>query len=329
MLVAPTKLRGDLLSLAEMGLDPRLCLKDAGVSLEAILAQAPVPHTMLSALYDAVAAIAPDDFAISCGRSIKMQYLGLLGYRLSNCATVGDLLADWTEFSGYIGYPLSGAMEISDSDWRMTYVPRYPLSPAAENFCVTSTLAGFTQSVFNLSGHHIRLRRIGFPGPMPDHLDAYAQLEADQLLFNCAVPFVEGARADLDRRIATADDNLLKVCEDMCRQAWGGESGSLAERLGTLLRAEGPLDLPRASHLLGMSVRSLQRHLATEGSGYHEILDDYRQVRASLLLRQGQRSKAVAHLLGFEDDSSFRRSFRRWTGASVSEWRKEHLAIPA
>lgn len=329
MLVAPTKLRGDLLSLAELGMDPRLCLEHTGISFEAILAQHPVPHTMLSALYGSIAAMAPDDFAISCGRSIKLQYLGLLGYRLSNCATVGDLLADWAEYSGHIGYPLSGSLSLSDDAWRMSFVPRYALSPAAENFCAASTLAGFTQSVFNLSGHHIRLRRIGFPGPMPDRMDAYAQLEADQLSFNCTVPFVEGARADLDRRIATADGNLLKVCEDLCRQAWGSESRSLADRLGALLRAEGPLDLARAGHLLGMSVRSLQRHLAMEGSGYHEILDDYRQTRASLLLRQGLRSKAVAHQLGFEDDSSFRRSFRRWTGVSVSEWRKAHPAMSA
>ncbi|MEC3909125.1 helix-turn-helix domain-containing protein [Sphingobium sp. CR2-8] len=323
MMVAPTKLRGDLLSLAELGFDPDACLKDFGLSFEAILAQRPVSHNMMSGIYGIVAAIAPDDFAISCGQQIKLQYLGLLGYRLSNCATIGDLLSDWAEFCGQIGYPLSAALETSQDAWRMTFAPRYPLMPEAENFCVTSTLAGFTQSVFNLSGHRLRLRRIGFTSPKPDRMEAYAQLEADELLFNCAVPFVEGDRRDLERQNPTADANLLKICDELCRQAWDGASGSLASRLGTLLRSEGPLDLARASELLGMSARSLQRHLATEGSGFHEILDEYRHMKALLLLRQGKRGKMIANLLGFDDDSSFRRSFKRWTGQSVSEWRRQ------
>lgn len=327
MLVAPIKLRGDLLILADLGIDPRTCLKNSGVSFESILAQHPIRHSMMSDLYSTVAATAPQDFAISSGRSIKLQYLGLLGYRLSNCATIGDLLADWAQFSGHIGYPLIASLAILGQDWRMTFASRYPLSPVAEHFCVTSTLAGFTQSVFNLSGHRLRLKRIGFPGPMPDRMDAYVQLDADELLFNCSQPFVEGSRQDLNRQIATADANLLKVCEDLCQQAWNSANGALADRLGALLRAEGPLDLPQASNILGMSIRSLQRHLAVEGTGYHEILDDYRHVRAVLLLRQGQRSKMVAHQLGFDDDSSFRRSFRRWTGASITEWRKAQSGI--
>ncbi|MBB4641147.1 AraC family transcriptional regulator [Rhizorhapis suberifaciens] len=324
MLVAPTKLRGDLLSLAELGLDPRAFLKDSGVSFEAILAQQPVSHTKMAELYTIVAENAPEDFAILCGRSIKLQYLGLLGYRLSNCGTVGELLADWVEYCGHIGYPLSGAFEVLGDEWRMTFHARYPLPLNAENFCVSSTLAGFTQSVFNLSGHRIRLRRIGFQGPEPRRQEAYAQLEADELMFDCPVPFVEGTRADLDRQIAAADVNLLRICDELCRQSWSSFEGSLTDRLGALFRAEGPLDLSRASNLLGMSVRSLQRHLAAEGNGYHEVLDDYRHVRALYLLRQGKASKVIAHELGFEDCGSFRRSFRRWTGASVSEWLNEH-----
>lgn len=329
MLVAPTKLRGDLLTLAELGLDPRACIGDVGVSYEEILAQRPIPHSAISHLYGRVAENAPADFAIACGQSIKLQYLGLLGYRLSNCATVGDLLSDWAEYSGNIGYPLDGVLMVAADRWRMTFAPRYPLSPSAEDFCVTSTLAGFVQSVFNLSGHRIRLRRIGFPGFAPDHMAPYAQLEADELIFGCPVAFVEGDRADLGRQIATADAALLKACEELCQQAWNREKGSVAERLFTLFRMEGPVSLTEAGKLLGMSLRSLQRHLAIEGSGYHELLDNYRHMRALLLLRQGRRSKLIAHELGLNDEGSFRRSFRRWTGQSVSEWRRHHLVSGA
>ena len=112
MLIPPTKLRGDLLSLAEMGADPHAFLQGAGISYEAILAQEPIGRTKMAELYGQVGAAIPRELAIRCGRSIKLQYLGLLGYRLSNCATVGQLLTDWAEYSGHIGYPLSGILDI-------------------------------------------------------------------------------------------------------------------------------------------------------------------------------------------------------------------------
>jgi AraC-like DNA-binding protein len=320
MLIPPTKLRGDLLSLAELGVDPHAFIKGSGVTYDAILAQVPIRQAKIVELYSLMGAAVPRDLAVRCGRSIKLQYLGLLGYRLSNCATVGELLADWIEHCGHIGYPLSATLDIRGETWRMSFTPRFPLAPDAESFCVTSTLAGFAQSVFNLSGHRIRLRRIGFPGPGLPGMDAFDQLDATELLFGEPIPFVEGTRGDLELRIVTADTHLLGIFDGLCRQAWSANSASLTERLGKLLRENGPLDLARSSDLLCMSARSLQRHLASEGKGFSDILDEYRHVHALRLLRQGRASKHIAHELGFEDCSSFRRSFRRWTGQSLSHW---------
>lgn len=323
MLIPPTKLRGDLLSLAEMGADPHAFLQGAGISYEAILAQEPIGRTKMAELYGQVGAAIPRELAIRCGRSIKLQYLGLLGYRLSNCATVGQLLTDWAEYSGHIGYPLSGILDIRGEVWRMNFVSRFPLPRKAESFCMTSTLAGFTQSVFNLSGHRIRLRCIGFPGSDRLGIDGPDTLDTEQLCFGQAIPFVEGAREDLDRRIVTADTQLLAMFDELCQRAWSGSVGSLAQRLAHLLRERGPMDLAQASHLLGMSARSMQRHLATESNGFSDVLDDYRHLRALQLMRQGKHSKWIAHDLGFEDSSSFRRSFRRWTGRSLADWLRD------
>jgi len=323
MLVAPTKLRGDLLSLAEMGTDPRTVLRGTGVSYEEILSQVPMLHTKVGELYEILAGAMPEDFPVVCGRSIRLQYMGLLGYRLSNCSTVGKILEDWADQCAHIDYPLRAKLSISDDEWSMTFVPRYPMPARAEAFCMASTLAGFTQSLFNLSGHHIRLRRVGFPFPAPAHGDCYAELDSDELLYDCPTGFVAGTRADLDLPVTTADENLLRMCDDLCQRLWSRTPATtgVGERLGRLLAEEGVVELPQAASALGMSARSLQRQLAAEATSYQMILDNHRRERALHLIRRGELGKTVAYDLGFEDVGSFRRSFRRWTGMSVKCWR--------
>jgi len=74
---------------------------------------------------------------------------------------------------------------------------------------------------------------------------------------------------------------------------------------------------------VAMSVRTLQRRLADRGWSYSELVDDVRRVLAR---------RRVAHLrvpfgevasdLGFAEQASFTRAFRRWTGLTPREYRR-------
>ncbi|MBU6351284.1 MAG: AraC family transcriptional regulator [Chloroflexi bacterium] len=68
---------------------------------------------------------------------------------------------------------------------------------------------------------------------------------------------------------------------------------------------------------------SLQRQLAAESTTFRDLLDIYRQEQALFLLQQGKRDLAnVAYSLGYKEQSSFNRAFRRWTGTSPFRWLK-------
>jgi AraC-like DNA-binding protein len=72
---------------------------------------------------------------------------------------------------------------------------------------------------------------------------------------------------------------------------------------------------------LGMSQRSLHRHLASEGLDYRSVLNDARLDAAAALLREQRLSiKQVAHEVGFSNASAFYRAFKRWTGVGPSEY---------
>lgn len=75
---------------------------------------------------------------------------------------------------------------------------------------------------------------------------------------------------------------------------------------------------------LAMSPSSLQQKLATRDTNFQELLN---QVRKSLALDYMEQSRIsiteMGFLLGFNDTSSFTRAFRRWTGKSPREYRRE------
>lgn len=88
--------------------------------------------------------------------------------------------------------------------------------------------------------------------------------------------------------------------------------------------------LPRGdcSHItvaraLGLSPRSLQRHLAAAGTGFRELLE---QVRADLAWRQVARTDLsfarLAELLGYDGQASFTRAFKRWYEMTPREARR-------
>lgn len=80
---------------------------------------------------------------------------------------------------------------------------------------------------------------------------------------------------------------------------------------------------------LGLSRRTLHRHLAADGVTFQELLDAYRQEQAITMLQGGRQSMVeIAYALGYNEQSSFNRAFRRWTGQSPSAWLKNGVQPP-
>jgi AraC-like DNA-binding protein len=78
-----------------------------------------------------------------------------------------------------------------------------------------------------------------------------------------------------------------------------------------------------------MSTRTLSRRLADEGATYEEVLDQLRRSLALQYVKQRSLSLSqIAWLLGYEGSTSFNHAFKRWTGHSPSEARREKPALP-
>ena len=88
-----------------------------------------------------------------------------------------------------------------------------------------------------------------------------------------------------------------------------------------------PLSLDITAEILGITPRTLQRHLKKSGLTFQEIIDQLRYESALPLLKNHQHNLLeIALELGYSDAAHFSRAFRRWAGISPSEYRRQHVA---
>jgi AraC-like DNA-binding protein len=99
----------------------------------------------------------------------------------------------------------------------------------------------------------------------------------------------------------------------------------LVQRVRQLLASQ-PLDTLNAEGLaaqLNLSPRTLHRQLKDEGASLQALKDEVRRERALTLLQRTARPiKQVAEAAGFQNEKSFIRAFKGWTGMTPGEWRQ-------
>ncbi len=136
----------------------------------------------------------------------------------------------------------------------------------------------------------------------------------------CPVGLMVQPLVSHDTELSAYFANLLQQSSpDLQEQGWGARvRAALEQRL-----ADGTPTADSVSRGLGLGVRTLARRLAEEGHTFGELLTAVRRDRARHLLADEKVTQAeVAFLLGYRDQASFHRAFRRWFGTTPAAFRQ-------
>lgn len=83
--------------------------------------------------------------------------------------------------------------------------------------------------------------------------------------------------------------------------------------------------LERVAQKLGMSARSVRRHLRLAGFTFHDIRTEIRETFATLYLADTRVPlERIAWRLGYSDQASFTKAYRAWTGKTPGSVRKKY-----
>jgi len=132
---------------------------------------------------------------------------------------------------------------------------------------------------------------------------------------------------DAQRPFLTANAEMWRFLEPVLSKRLSDldQTASYSERVkATLyeLLPSGRGTIDEVSSTLGVSTRSLQRHLMQEESNFKQILRETREELARYYLGQSTMTvEEVAFLLGYNEANSFFRAFRSWTGQTPKKLR--------
>lgn len=171
----------------------------------------------------------------------------------------------------------------------------------------------------------IYLRR---PEPNAEMVDAYTSLFGVRPQFGQTHDRSVFDAALMQQPLPQADPHTAQLCEQMCRKlverrsSRTGVSGAVRDRL---LRTPGHIpDMEEVAGEMGMTSRTLRRHLTAEGASFRGLLEEVRSTLAEELMASASLTHGeIAERLGYADVTTFIEAFRRWRGVPPSEFRRQ------
>ncbi|SEK22568.1 AraC-type DNA-binding protein [Atopomonas hussainii] len=168
----------------------------------------------------------------------------------------------------------------------------------------------------------VQLRR-----PRPQQAMAFEQFFDVPVHFSAQTNALLMATGVLDRELPWANATIAGMHDQLLRDYLGRmrhEHVSLQVRKEIIaLLGTDQCGLEQVALRLNMSGRNLHRKLTEESTSFKELQDEIRQDLALRYLSMPSMSlNEVAFNLGFIDQSSFNRAFKRWTGTSPGQYRR-------
>jgi AraC-like DNA-binding protein len=308
------------------GMDPAGALASAQITPEELR----IPDARVTALQmewmSAAAMRELDDEALGWfSRRLPWGSYGMLVRASLTSPTLAVALQRWCRHHGLLTQDIVVTLDTHDGLARLTLTEHRDLDELRE-FCVVSVLRNalgvacwLTDSRIPLLGTTLRF------GP-PPHAGSYRLLFDGPTRFNAdthSLLFDAGYLQLPVRRNEAALQRMLQRALLLTVRPYRRDR-LLVEKVRQAL-AEHPEHCRNAEELaqwLNMSARTLHRQLREEGSSLQALKDSVRRERASELLLRTQRPlKQIAAEVGFQNEKSFLRAFKGWTGQTPESYR--------
>jgi AraC-like DNA-binding protein len=268
------------------------------------------------------------DLGLKAARRVSLGDAGALDYLLSTSATVADAIEVAGRYMRLVNDTLSVRLERGGDEAWIRFDNTVMLPRAAADFQAGGI---FWNHARRWLGDAVGEMNVSFTHQAPADQSEYERTFAPaRLRFSAPFSGLMLRESRLAARLDEADPKLHGVIAKHARQVMLElpRAESVTERARALAAKELAQGNPTAVHIateLGMSLRTLGRKLAEEGTTFKDVLDDLRRRLALQYITGRDLSLAdVALLLGFSETPVFHRAFRRWTGQTPLEYRRSH-----
>ncbi|MCD6680064.1 MAG: AraC family transcriptional regulator [Burkholderiaceae bacterium] len=291
----------------------------------AVEGNARLPLALLDRLWDVYCSGSGDRLAgLRLGLELQAGHLDSAGLLLATCETLGEALEQLVEVAPIVGEGGDFLLAREGSLAAVCYRPHLALRRAER---VEAVLAGLLRLSLWASGDAFRPVALRFA-----HRPLAASSEYRALL---GIPASFGASDDalvfeadqlglaLIQANAPLREHLRKLTDRMLAELGQHSLGAEVQRL---VRANPRWGKERVASALAISGRHLNRRLAEDGVSFKLLRDAALHGAAIERLRGPGVLPDIADDLGFSDESAFAKAFRRWTGLTPAQYRRQRDA---
>ena len=264
--------------------------------------------------------------ALNLGAAASAQSLGLLGYMLANSESVYDMLKRLCRFSTLIGKNLEFTLMEENSSVKLEFhLSDNPLIPLPKHQ-VEIHLSAVMTLIRQLSDSEIVPILAQFQYDRVVYCDKYGDFFGKYLHFNAYENALFFSIKSLQAPLKNAYPGLLKYFETQAQKIienfYDTSWNSKVRKLILIRLGSEAIDIKTLAKLLNVNARTLQNQLKTEGMSYTKLLEDIRKKMAHYYLQNFSIDiGTIAIYLGYNDLSSFTRSFTSWHGISPQKYR--------
>lgn len=266
--------------------------------------------------------------ALAMAEAIPAGAFGIVEYVCRSAPTVGEALRQWVRYLNLLDDAVVVGLVV-DGDRACVRVEQESEAPAPASHELCFAL--LARQARALSTVPFRLAGVELAHRAPGDVARYRKWFDAPVTFGAATTQLVFPRAVLDATLVSADPTLLAILTRAADElaARAPVEVTTAAQVSRILRDalrtdDGHLD--RVAQRLGMTTRSLQRRLADEATSFNEVREQVRKDLSRRYLEDKLSIAEISFLLGFSEPSAFFRAFKRWTGQTPIEARRQALA---
>jgi AraC-like DNA-binding protein len=253
--------------------------------------------------------------------------VGVLGFAVMSCATLRQAAELGLRYADLSFTVAQHEMQDHGKEvWLIRHDRMVP--PGVRRFALERDVAAIwtcQQDVLPMRLPIVRVEVAGPPHPIYEMFGALIGVE--DVRFGSERSILVGQADIFKLPMPQANPSTTRSYEQQCadllqrRRSRVGVSGRVRE---LLIRRGGVTDQGRIAADLDLSVRTLRRRLADEGTTFRELINETVGLLAEELLVAGLTVENVADRLGYSSVSAFAAAFRAWKGQPPGHYARRH-----
>jgi AraC-like DNA-binding protein len=326
-------LRPLMSGFSTLGYDPAPFLRTHGIDGDMLLdPDATVPMSAcVGLLADGVRTTGDDNLGLHVAEHAELGSFDVHFYAMVSSPTLGAAFERLCRYQRLIHETSQVRLETSGD--RAVLSHRLAGGVAAPRHTAELLLASWLRAGRVAAGTTWHPTEVRFAHHAPQDLREHRRFFAAPLRFSTGENALVLPTALLDLPCGRSDLSLLSLLDRYAADRLGTPpAAAFADRARAALceaLQSGNATAPGLATRLTLSVRTLHRALAAEGTSYRQLLDQLRLEAAERHLADDRISVAeVAFLVGFSELSAFHRAFKRWTGRTPAAFRAAARARP-